>query len=112
MNNKGFTLMELLATIIIMAFILIIIFPSIQKLINTTDEKKYQTYEDMMVEYAMVNEDKTSTIFNLNELDELNDVKKNCIGYVTVNRQTNNYKAYIKCTDKYTTEGFDSTKIN
>lgn len=111
MNKKGFTLMELLATIVIMALLMMIVFPSLSKLMNNNDQKKYQAYEDMMVEYARVYEDKTSVIIQLSDLAELSEVKKNCIGYVEVNRETNGYKPYIKCGNNYTTNGFVQDKV-
>lgn len=112
MNNKGFTLMELLATIVIMALLMMIVFPSLSKLMENNDEKKYKSYEDMMVEYARIYEDKTSIIIQLSDLNELSDVKRNCVGYVEVNRATGVYKPFIKCGNKYTTTGFVQNKVN
>lgn len=112
MNEKGFTLMELLATIVIMSFILIMIYPSITKLIRNNDEKKYSSYEDMMVEYTVVNKNKDKSIIQLDELDELHDIKKECVGYVV--NTNGQYKAYISCGDngeKYQTDGFLSSKV-
>lgn len=109
MNKKGFTLAELLAVMVILALLMMLIVPSIDKLMNNTDEQKYETYEKMMEEYAAVYPDKSLTTIKLSLLDNLEDVKKNCTGYVTVNRSTNDYKAYISCGDKYTTEGFDTS---
>ena len=119
MNKKGFTIMELLATIVILAMIMMMIFPSITKLLKNNDEKKYQTYEDMMVEYAIVSEvAPVNNIIKLSQLDELADVKRECTGYVKViDRTKNQYKAYILCGDNvedcngdysedYKTDGF------
>lgn len=100
MNRKGFTLMELLATIVILGLIMLIIFPSITKLMKNNDSKKYDTYERMMVEYAIVSDilpDANNNI-KLSQLNELADVKKECVGYVhVIDKSKNEYKAYISC---------------
>lgn len=103
MNNKGFTIMELLATMVVLALIMMVVIPSITKLMNNNNKKKYQAYEDMMVEYAIVSEvTPVNNIIKLSQLKELADVKKNCVGYVQViNKSKNEYKAYISC-------GYDS----
>lgn len=52
MNKKGFTLVELLATIAIMGLITIMITPSIIKLQNSNKQKKFEVYEKVLVEAA------------------------------------------------------------
>ena len=108
MNKKGFTLVEVLAVIIILGFLMMLVIPSIDKLMKDNDEKKYMTYEDMMVEYAIVYPNKNLTTIKLSLLDNLDEVKKNCTGYVKViDRNKNDYKSYIKCGNKYITSGYD-----
>ncbi len=50
MKNKGFTLVELIAVIVIMGMILLIVFPSVSRLMRDNDEKKYDTYYDIVKE--------------------------------------------------------------
>ena len=106
--------MELLATIVILAMIMIIIYPSINKLMKNNNEKKYQSYEDMMVEYAIVSEvAPVNNVIKLSQLNELNEVKRECTGYVKViDKSKNQYKAYISCGDNgkdYLTTGFNAS---
>lgn len=112
MNKKGFTLIELLAVIVIISIILMIIYPSITKTSEENKEKLYQGYEKMMIEYAMVSSKRNQSIIKLNDLEELDKVKKECKGYVEINHDVtpNTYKAYIKCDDKYQTKGFIESK--
>ena len=51
-NKKGFTLIELSAVIVILGLIMIIVFPSISRLMMTNSKKKYSTYEDLLKEAA------------------------------------------------------------
>ena len=54
MNRKGFTLIELIATIVIMALILIMVMPSITALRNNNEKKQYEYYGDSLVEAAEI----------------------------------------------------------
>ena len=54
MNKKGFTLIELIATIVIMALILIMVMPSIIALRNNNEDKQYEYYGDSLVEAAKI----------------------------------------------------------
>lgn len=54
MNKKGFTLIELIATIVIMALILIMVMPSITALINNNEDKSYEYYGDSLMEAAEI----------------------------------------------------------
>jgi len=109
MNKKGFTVVEVLAVMIILGLLMLLVVPSISKLMKENDEKKYSTYERMMEEYAVVYPNKSLTVIKLSQLDNLDEAQNNCTGYVKVDRSTNEYKAYIKCGDKYTTTGFDGS---
>lgn len=106
MKNKGFTLIELLAVIVILTVLMMVVMPSINKMIKSNNEKKYSNYEQMMIEYAIIDKDKIGddNKIYLNELQELNDVKKECTGYVLYDN--NQYSAYISCGDKYQTTGY------
>ena len=73
---------------------MMIVFPSINKLLKNNTEKKYQTYQDMMVEYAIISEINSFPI-NLEDLEGLLDIKRECDGYVDM--VDDEYKAYICC---------------
>ncbi len=51
-NNKGFTLVELLATIAIMGMIMMLVTPSIVNLQNNNKKKKFEYYGKTLVEAA------------------------------------------------------------
>ena len=109
MNNKGFTLIELLANIVIIAVIMTMVLPSAIRVSRKNQKRIYAEYENMMVEYARINELNTLDLIDLDDLEELEKVKSECIGYVTINHEIvpNQYKAYISCGNKYETEDFD-----
>lgn len=54
MDRKGFTLIELIATIVIMALILIMVMPSIIALRNNNEDKSYEYYGDSLMEAAKI----------------------------------------------------------
>ena len=54
MNKKGFTLIELIATIVIMALILIMVMPSIMALVNNNEDKAYEYYGDALIEASKI----------------------------------------------------------
>lgn len=54
MDKKGFTLIELIATIVIMALILIMVMPSITALVNNNQDKSYEYYADSLIEAAKI----------------------------------------------------------
>ena len=112
MNNKGFTLIELLVNIVLIALIMAMILPSALRENRKNQKRIYAEYENMMVEYARINELNTLDLIDLMDLEELEKVKNECIGYVTIDHEIepNQYKAYISCPPSYETEGFDSTK--
>ena len=114
MNKKGFTLVELLSIIVLIGIVLMVVFPAVSKLLKRNNEEMYASYEDMMVEYAKVSSLNNNNTIGLTALDNLDQVKNECIGYVTINHNSvpNVYKAYIKCSDKYQTENFDVSKAS
>ena len=105
MNKKGFTLVELLAVIVIMALLMAFAFPSIQGLVNSNKEKKYEAYEKSMTEYAKAYFEDSDSIIGLSTLKQkgLTGIDSECIGYVDAG---NNFKAYLKCGDRPPTDGF------
>ena len=50
MNRKGFTLIELIAVIVLLGMILLIVFPATSRLIRSNENKKYDTYYDSVQE--------------------------------------------------------------
>lgn len=109
MNNKGFTLIELLVNIVIIAVIMTMVLPSAIRVSRKNQKRIYIEYENMMVEYARISELNSEILIDLDDLEELDKVKSECIGYVTINHEIvpNQYKAYISCDNKYETEDFD-----
>ena len=65
MNNKGFTMMEVLAAIVIVSVILMVVYPSVSEISKKNNEDKYHNYEKMMVEYAMINKNRDKDILKL-----------------------------------------------
>ena len=53
-DNKGFTLVELIATIIIISLIFIISFPSLYRILRDNSEKQYDDYYKLVREAAYV----------------------------------------------------------
>ncbi len=110
MNKKGFTLVELLAVIVIISLIMIIVYPNIIRIINDNNEEIYHGFERMMVEYAEVSPLKTANTIMLKDLNidkALDSIKDSgCNGYVSIDHThiPITYQAYIKCSDdKYVT---------
>ena len=54
MNNKGFTLVELLAVIVLLSLTMLLIFPSVRSIYSSNQNRQYETYEDMMIKYVKV----------------------------------------------------------
>lgn len=118
MNKKGFTLIEVLVSLVIMALIMMIILPSVTRVSRENKLKIYEEYEKMMVEYAKISDKKNNNAIRLTDLEELDKVKNDCSGYVTITHSTPPvYKAYIKCgeyftkyseSDKYSESFFES----
>ena len=113
MNKKGITLVELIAVITLIAIISLISFPVIKSLQGSNSKKQYETYEELMVEYAKtlsVNKYKGQGYICLSDLKikKMSD-SMNCSGYVLIS----NYKAYLKCSANeevlYTTSGYSNS---
>lgn len=125
-NNKGFTLVELLAVIVILAIILAIAVPTISSLINSSSIKAYQSNEKMMVKaaktYMSTNESLypsnigDTTEVTLNQLQVDNYISSitlsgsSCNGYVLITKvDTNNYsyKPNLNCSQNIATKAED-----
>ncbi len=64
-NARGFTLIEMLGVIVIMGLIMIVVFPTMSKMIRGNDDEKYNNYYDLVEEaayaYATTRTDKLGT---------------------------------------------------
>ena len=64
-NNIGFTLLELLGVIVVLAVIAVIVYPSIEKNLKDTREDLYNTQiqmiENALEQWALVNRDELPT---------------------------------------------------
>ena len=84
MNKKGFTLIELLITIVIISIIMGIVFPLAMKVSIENKYRIYHEYERMMEEYALVSPLKGQATIDLDDLEELDKVKNECAGFVSL----------------------------
>ena len=90
--KKGFTLTELLVSIVIITMILMIALPAITNIIQKNNKDLCDSYKKMFIEYAMVSDKReTSTNINLTDIDGLDKVKKECTGYIEIDKSTNPY---------------------
>ena len=125
MNKRGFTLVELLATIVIIGLIMMIVLPSALRTSERNSETMYKEYEKMLVEYAKSEEffSDVSGYFILEEIDGLEKMKEDCdlYSYVKAYVDDNNnvqYSAFVRCgydmetdTYKYVTDGFNPGEL-
>jgi prepilin-type N-terminal cleavage/methylation domain-containing protein len=123
-KRQGFTLVELLAVIVILAIILVIAIPNIMKIIEKAKLDAYKRNEELLINatrnYLAGNPDKAPInvgeikIVNLTDLQAYNiienikDVKSNsnCIGQITVTKKNSSeysYDPYIECGSNYKT---------
>ena len=130
----GFTLVELLAVLVILGLILAIAVPRIVDVIDNTKESAYQINEGMMVSaarnYLVMNDSKnpsekgTMSIITLEELQnselissihDARDSNIECGGYVVVKNvddKTFDYRPYLKCENNYQTEGYKEEEVS
>lgn len=111
MKNNGFTLVELIAVIVLIAVVSMLTFPAINNLRKNNSEKEFTTYQDMMVNYARaIPNYQTKSHICLNEL-EIKKINNSmvCNGYVLISG--NNLVPYLYCKDAnnnelYKTDGY------
>lgn len=109
MDNKGFTLVELLAVLVLILLVMMLIVPSLKSLSNSNKRREYTTYEDMMIEHTKIIPGyKNKSYVCLKELNMQPITENiNCNGYVI----TGTLKSYLSCKNKnneliYQTEGY------
>lgn len=114
MNKKGFTLVELVGVIVLIAVVSMLTFPALNNLRKNNNEKEFKTYEDMMVEYTRsVPDYRYKSFICLNQLgmNKIND-NMTCHGYVEI--VNNKLTPYLTCSQSgktlYTTSGYSSSK--
>lgn len=134
MNKKGFTLVELLAVVVILAIILAIAVPAISTLISSSSTQAYQSNEKMIAKAAktylgagyssLPTDVGYGTVVQLTDLVSNNfmntivDVKNtatSCTGYVVVGKKSDGgfeYTPFIKCGTNYETKGYQSTNLS
>ena len=95
MNNKAFTLVELLATIVIIAIVMGIVLPSAVKVSNENKDKLFEEYKKIVEEYALVSSKKGEATIDITDLDLPEKITRDCTGYVQL--VNNKYIAYIEC---------------
>jgi type IV pilus assembly protein PilA len=130
MNKKGFTLVELLATITIIGIVSLIVIPNVIKLIKGTEQDIFNVNEESLVDaaeaYYSVNIDllpddlESIVIVTLDELIDggyskemkgLDDGKVFCDGYVEVmqiKESMYEYTPFLDCGGKYITPGYSN----
>ena len=113
MNNKGFTLVELIGVVVLIAVVSMLTFPALNNLRKNNNEKEFKTYEDVMVSYTRsVPNYHQKTHVCLNQLTEIGMKKINenmtCNGYVKI--VGNNLIPYLSCSEAgrtlYTSSGY------
>ncbi len=109
-KNKGFTLVELLAVIVLLSLIMLLIFPSVRSIYNSNQNKQYNIYKDMMIEYTKtIPSYKNKNYVCLSELG-IEKINNNitCNGYVEISTM----KAYLVCKNNKGTYVFKDDDIN
>ncbi|MDD2469758.1 MAG: LamG domain-containing protein [Bacilli bacterium] len=121
MNKKGFTLVELLAIIVILAIIITISVPGVRTLINSTRMRTHINNENKLVEAAQLYLDLNSNLIPKNvgdttevKLSDLQAAKhvgiiespmdkdKNCNGYVLITKiddEEYDYTPHLNCVE-------------
>lgn len=124
MNKKGFTLVEVIATIAIILILLLLVVPNVRTILNRNNLKLWKETEKRLVDagrkYLIMNnidkiepgetitvtkqqlieEELTTELYNLSNKNNI------CDAYVTFSNSNGDYieKAYITCENGYQTE--------
>lgn len=87
MNKRGFTLVELIAVIVILGIVITVMIPAASSLLSSSSDTKYQTYvetiEKAVIAYAEIETKasgsylvKIQALINKNYLSEIDDINK------------------------------------
>lgn len=115
MNRNGFTLVELLAVISLIALLTLISFPIINSI--SKNNKQFEVYEELMVESSKtlapkIYKDRGYVCLSELNMKKIND-SMNCLGYVLIDSNSQEYEPYLKCSQNnqvlYETEDYDSS---
>ena len=106
MNNKGFTLVELLAVIVILAIVLAIAIPSISNIINNSEKSSFVSSTKLLIKAVQIKllEDETFDITTINKSNMKTLLNISGDNYSSVSfRYDNNGKIYanIEGADKW-----------
>ena len=97
--KKGFTLTELLVSIVIITMLLMVVLPTISNIMNKNNNELCDSYKEIAVEYARISDKRENDTINITELDGIETVQKECTGYVSVDKTTTpyTYTAHLTC---------------
>ena len=118
MNKKGFTLVELIAVIVLIALVGMLAFPSLKNLRQNNNEKQFTTYKKLMEEYTkLIPNYQNSSYICLDTLKSygLKDINSNmvCNGYVII-QDKNLLEPFLSCSQndekQYESDDYDSSK--
>ncbi len=102
--KKGFTLVELLVSIVVIVLLTLLVIPGIQKLQSNNQKSLYQSYEKIVYEYGEA--EQTLGLVDICNIEHLKYVKDDCNGYVL--EENGKRHAYISCGDNYQTDGYNN----
>lgn len=102
-NKKGFTLVELLAVIVILGVLLMIAVPAVQNVIkktkNNATQKQAELFIDAAKKMAIIDEaTNDKVIYKLSDLDSSVDTNR-FTGMVVASKENGSYKYYIYLND-------------
>lgn len=90
LNNKGFTLIEVLAVVVILSILLAIATPTVNHLINQNKENNYNNLEDSIIQAAKIYLSDNRYNIKIEGLCSDTDTEKN-ITYINNNELTNSH---------------------
>ena len=115
-NKRGFTLVELLAVIVILGVLLMIAVPAVQNVIkktkNNATQKQAELFIDAAKKMAIIDEPTNDkVIYKLRDLDS--DVDTNRFtGMVVASKENESYKYYIYLNDSVNKKAIGNNKDN